>query len=57
MKISGHETVSIFKRYDITSGADFKDAGRNLEIFHSQKVGDNSGTMLHQNAAADSPIN
>ena len=57
MKIRGHATRSVFDRYDITSGQDFVEAGRKLELFHSQKVGDKTGTALHQNAAAASTIN
>ena len=44
MSISGHKTRSVFERYNIVSQNDVSDAGRKLEIFHSQKVGDNSGT-------------
>jgi hypothetical protein len=55
MKIS--EAASVFRPYAITSGLNSKEAGRKLEVFHSQKVGDNSGTTPHQNAAADYPIN
>ena len=57
MKISGHKTDSVFRRYDITSANDVIDAGRKLEAFHRGKVRDNSGTMLHQNAAAGSAVN
>ena len=42
--ISGHLTRSVFERYNITSGADVVEAGRRLELFHSQRVGDVSGT-------------
>jgi integrase len=60
MKISGHKTRSVFDRYNITSGQDIADAGRKLDAYHkslSGKVGDNSGTALHQNAAEGSAIN
>jgi len=57
MKCSGHETASVFKRYDITSGEDFAEAGRKLELFHSQKVGDISGTACTDMQQPDSPIN
>ena len=56
MKISGHKTDSVFRRYDITSANDVIDAGRKLEAFHRGQVGDNSGTELHQNAAAGSVV-
>jgi integrase len=57
MRISGHETASVFKRYDITSGKDFVEAGRKLEQFHSQsRIEHKSSTVLHQNAAGDLPI-
>ncbi len=42
--ISGHKTRSVFDRYNIVSPTDVAEAGRKLEIFHSQKVGDISGT-------------
>jgi len=42
--ISGHLTRSVFERYNITSGADVVEAGRKLELFHSRRVGDVSGT-------------
>jgi hypothetical protein len=60
MAISGHKTRSVFERYNITSGKDVAGAGRKLELFHDQAgrdLGDKTGTTLHQNAAADSPIN
>jgi len=57
MSISGHKTRSVFERYNIVSQKDVAEAGRKLEVFHSQKVGDKTGTVLHQNAAAGSPIN
>jgi len=44
MSISGHKTRSVFERYNIVSQNDVAEAGRKLELFHSQKVGDNSGT-------------
>ena len=46
MSISGHKTRSVFDRYNITSGKDISEAGKKLELFHSQKsFGDISGTM------------
>lgn len=57
MSISGHKTRSVFERYNIVSQNDVAEAGRKLEVFHSQKVGDKTGTMLHQNVAAGSSIN
>jgi integrase len=49
MSISGHNTRSVFDRYNITSGKDASEAGRKLAAFHeSQKVGDNSGTNSTQ---------
>jgi len=44
MAIGGWKTRSVFDRYKINSRRDFLEAGRKLELFHSQKVGDNSGT-------------
>jgi integrase len=48
MAISGHTTRSVFDRYNISSGKDFVEAGRKLEVFHGQggqEVGDSSGTF------------
>lgn len=48
MAISGHATRSVFDRYNISSGRDFVEAGRKLEVFHDQgrpEVGDSSGTI------------
>lgn len=62
MRISGHKTRSVFDRYKIVPPKDFLEAQRKLEDFHGQgagdgKFGDNSGTTLHQNAAAGSVVN
>jgi integrase len=60
MAISGHKTRSVFERYNIGSGKDVAQAGRQLEVFHNQvgqNLGDKTGTTLPQNAATDSPIN
>jgi len=57
MAIGGWKTRSVFDRYKINSRKNFVDAGRKLENFHSQKVGDISGTIEHQAETADSPIN
>jgi integrase len=45
MAIGGWKTRSIFDRYTIVSPKDVADAGRKLELFHSQKVGDKTGTF------------
>jgi hypothetical protein len=58
MLISGHRTRSVFERYNIVSQNDVVEAGRKLAAFHAAETfGDNSGTMLHQNAAVSSPVN
>jgi integrase len=44
MKIGGWKTRSVFDRYSIVSPKNVAEAGRKLELFHSQKVGDISGT-------------
>jgi len=33
MKISGHKTTSIFRRYNIISGADLRDAAKKLDSY------------------------
>jgi hypothetical protein len=57
MQIGGWKTRSVFDRYSIVSSKDVAEAGRKLAKFHSQKIGDKTGTVLHQNAAAWSPVN
>jgi len=48
MQIGGWKTHSVFDRYSIVSPKDVADAGRKLEVFHGQQVGD----KLHRNAAS-----
>jgi hypothetical protein len=43
--ISGHKTSSGFSRHDISSKNDVIEAGKKLSNFHSEKFGDNSGTI------------
>ena len=45
MAIGGWKTRSVFDRYSIVSPNDVAEAGRKLELFHNQKVGDSSGTV------------
>ena len=56
-QISGHKTRSVFQRYNIGSSADVADAGRKLAVFHSSKVGDNSGTIAVGETAVTSLSN
>jgi integrase len=56
MKISGHLSRTVFDRYNISSVKDVLDAGEKLSSF-LENFGDKTGTMTHQGAAADSPIN
>ena len=46
MAIDGWKMRSVFDRYSIVLGNDVADAGRQLVLLHSQKVGHNSGTNL-----------
>lgn len=50
MAIGGWKTRSVFDRYKINSRKDFVDAGRKLELFHSQSWG-HFGDRVHRNAA------
>jgi integrase len=56
MMISGHLTRSVFERYNIRGRKDVAEAGKKLELFHSQN-GDKTGTALHQDTAASSVPN
>jgi integrase len=38
MDLSGHATRSVFERYNITSGADLRDAGRKLDTHLSVRA-------------------
>ncbi|MFB3072557.1 MAG: tyrosine-type recombinase/integrase, partial [bacterium] len=44
MAISGHQSRSIFDRYNITSESDLEQAARSLDAFHAA-VGTNLGTI------------
>lgn len=57
MQIGGWKTRSVFDRYSIVSPKDVAEAGRKLEQFHSQKVGDNSGTDCTEMQQAASTTN
>lgn len=54
-EISGHKSRSVFDRYNIVSENDLMNAGRKLEAYFAEN-GDNSGTVVHQNAAGDSVV-
>jgi hypothetical protein len=45
MAIRGHKTRSVFERYNITSANDISDAGKKMAAFHTEKFGDNLGTI------------
>jgi len=55
--IGGWKTRSVFDRYSIVSPNDVAEAGRKLELFHSQKVGDKTGTVCTEMQQSGSPIN
>jgi integrase len=57
MQIGGWKTRSVFDRYSIVSPKDVAEAGRKLEAFHSQKVGDNSGPECTEMQQASSATN
>jgi integrase len=66
MEISGHKTQAVFKRYNIVSGRDLKDAAAKLESYlvaqgkgrrsrHAEK-GDNSGAIAESRQAPGKPM-
>jgi Phage integrase family len=55
-EITGHKSRSVFDRYNIVSENDLMSAGRKLEAYLWEN-GDNSGTVVHQDAAGNSVIN
>jgi integrase len=57
MEITGHKTRSVFERYNIVCPSDVSEAARKLAIFHDQKNGDISGTVVHKDRAVASTIN
>jgi hypothetical protein len=57
MAIGGGKTRSVFDKYSIVSPNDVAKAGRKLELFHSQKVGDKTGTVCAEMQQSGSPIN
>jgi integrase len=55
MNVSGHLTREVFERYNISSEKDVLEPGKKMALFH-EKVGDNSGTEVHQDAAVSSVV-
>ena len=53
MKMCGHKTATVFRRYDIVSGDDFDEAARKLDAFHSDKNA--TGTVTGKVAVLDAP--
>jgi hypothetical protein len=41
--MTGHKTRSVFERYNVTSGADLKDAAKKLDQFSKNATGMNTG--------------
>jgi integrase len=50
MKISGHKTASVFKRYDITDDRDLEQAAKLLEV--ASKVPENESENRHKNVTS-----
>ncbi len=50
MRLTGHKTASVFRRYDITSSADLNDAVEKLAAFHERPTDARSGRVLAMDA-------
>ena len=61
MQMTGHKTRSIFERYNVTSGADLKEAAKKLDAFTA--MGTVTGTIAPKSnnptetLASETPIN
>jgi integrase len=59
MQMTGHKTRSVFERYNVTSGADLKEAAKKLNQFFKNAHGHESGhdcTKSEQPAQHDLPV-
>jgi len=60
MQMTGHKTRSVFERYNVTSGADLKEAAKKLDQFSKNATGMNPGMIapnLSSPASTDLPLN
>ena len=60
MKMTGHKTRSVFERYNVTSGADLREAAKKLNAAAEKISGTVSGTSapeLVQSAKTNHPSN
>jgi hypothetical protein len=59
MQMTGHKTRSVFERYNVTSGADLKDAAKKLNQFSKNAHGHDSGhdcTKREHSRQSDLPL-
>jgi hypothetical protein len=57
MRVSGHKTESIYKRYAIENREARRAALAQIDEYRAKKFGDNSGTMPESPKQVESAIN
>jgi hypothetical protein len=55
MQMTGHKTRSVFERYNVTSGADLKDAAKKLNQFSENAHGHDSGHDCTKSEQSNQP--